>query len=321
MKKVPWFIHPLFVFITSLVALGTSFYLYLHWYLKVSDKLNEFLQKYNLEEGQISGPQIILTVIILSILVVIIIASLILIFFYYQKAIRLYINQKNFIDGFTHELKTPIASLKLFTETFIKFDLPRDKQLSHLKLMLEDLSRLTNNVDRVLNIARLESRERDFEFKKMELAPFIKHFVLENSYFSKKIAISFVGFEQKYFLSINATLLELLMTNLIMNAYIYNQSKSPELRIEIEKIKGFLNIKFIDNGIGLNKKHLKLIFNKFYQVGRSEDMSAKGNGIGLSLVSLVAKAHGWKVRAESLGPNMGSEFILCVPIKKVEIVA
>ncbi len=74
-----------------------------------------------------------------------------------------------------------------------------------------------------------------------------------------------------------------------------------------------VTIRFIDNGIGIGKKEIKRIFKKFYQVGRSDDMSAKGCGLGLYLVQNIVRIHKWKIRAESNPESAGSIFIIEIP--------
>ena len=83
--------------------------------------------------------------------------------------------------------------------------------------------------------------------------------------------------------------------------------------IAFSLVKRRLNVHVADNGIGIEDKETKKIFRKFYQVGRSDDMTAKGTGIGLHLVQSIAKIHGGKVSAESMGPDKGSIFTLTLP--------
>jgi signal transduction histidine kinase len=116
-----------------------------------------------------------------------------------------------------------------------------------------------------------------------------------------------------FYYRINPSLFEMLLMNLFNNAVKYNNAAPPRLDISFQwQGKQFL-IQFKDNGIGLEKRHLKKIFKKFYQAGISEDMSAKGSGIGLYLVDSIARIHKGKIRAESEGPGKGSVFTLALP--------
>ena len=101
--------------------------------------------------------------------------------------------------------------------------------------------------------------------------------------------------------------------NLMTNALKYNESDKPKVDIRFEVEPRKLLIRFTDNGIGIEKKELRNIFRKFYQIGRADNMSAKGSGLGLFLVQTIAHIHKWKVRASSGGRGKGSEFMLILP--------
>ena len=104
--------------------------------------------------------------------------------------------------------------------------------------------------------------------------------------------------------------------NLITNASTYNTSVPPEVDISLQTGAGRLRIMFKDNGIGFDKREKTKIFKKFYQIGRSEDMSAKGSGIGLYLAQNIARIHRGKLKASSPGPGLGAVFTLSLPLHK-----
>jgi signal transduction histidine kinase len=111
----------------------------------------------------------------------------------------------------------------------------------------------------------------------------------------------------------------MMLMNLLTNAVKYNNSPQPTVDVDFEIHPRKLIIRFADNGIGIEKKELRKIFRKFYQVGRAEDMSAKGSGLGLYLVQNVARVHKWKVEAQSQGIGKGSTFSLTLPVNaKIE---
>jgi signal transduction histidine kinase len=109
------------------------------------------------------------------------------------------------------------------------------------------------------------------------------------------------------------SLFEMLLMNLATNAVKYNDKDCPQLDIRFSEDRFKRFIHFADNGIGFEKKEIRKIFRKFYQVGRFDDMSAKGTGLGLYLVQTVAKLHRWKVAAQSEGIGKGSMFTLTLP--------
>ena len=118
-----------------------------------------------------------------------------------------------------------------------------------------------------------------------------------------------------YYYRINPSLFEMLLMNLFTNAIKYNTADVAQIDIRFGPQKKHLHICFEDNGIGIEKAKIKKIFKKFYQVGRSTDMSAKGSGLGLHLVQNIARIHHGRVTATSNGPNRGSVFTLALPNK------
>lgn len=315
MFKAKWISHPLFIFIFSLCALGTSLYLYIHWYINLNDKFQAFISNYNISPKSIYNTQTWVEILTLSILVAIILAGLAIIFFYYSKLVRLYHHQQNFINGFTHELKTPIASLKLFIETFEKHDLERNDQLKYLQFMKKDIRRLTDNVERILSLSKLETKKTVVAFKSKDARESIRTIISKNDHLFEKCRINIEGEDEKdYRLSINYPLFEILITNLLSNSVQHNNSDNPEIWIKFSSDEGTIIIKVQDNGQGLDRRNLKNVFKKFYKVGKS----AKGSGLGLYIASLITKIHKGTIRAESHGLSKGSTFTITFPQKELK---
>lgn len=315
MDRSKWFLHPLLIFVISIVALGTSLIFYIYWYMEVSAGLNAVIQKFNLDSGNILTAQTWVVILVLSILVGLILIGMFIIFAYSQKMVQLYRLQRNFINNFTHELKTPVASLSLFLETFRKYELERNDQLKYIDYMLADVKRLTDNITRILNLARIESKSYTDEFTAQDPLEVIAGFLKKNCYLFADCRIRIID-RPAYpvYLRINPSLFEILIMNLVTNAIKYNTSEAPKIGIHVWTRSGKLQIQFKDNGIGFDKRQRKKIFKKFYQIGRSDDMSAKGSGIGLYLAQSIAKIHKGHVSADSPGPGEGAVFTLTLPL-------
>ncbi|MBC7430393.1 MAG: HAMP domain-containing histidine kinase [Bacteriovorax sp.] len=304
MIKSRWFYHPLFVFIFSLVALATSLFLYIRSYLRVNEALQEVVLKYNLNSKQIFQGETWVLILTLSLLVTVIIAGLLIIYIYYQKMIQLYRLQQNFINGFTHELKTPIASLQLFLETFSRHELERLEQLRYLDYMKRDTKRLSDNVNRILQLSRLEDRDVKAEFKDEDIVSIINQFIKNTPHLFDEGRVIFETDLESYFMQADFGLFEMILMNLVTNAFIYNNSREKIVRIKLEVIKNNVVLEIRDNGVGLDKHELKKVFKKFYQVGKS----TKGSGLGLYIVQSIAKLHRGEISAESAGPGNGATF-------------
>lgn len=314
MNSPRWFIHPFLIFILSIVALGMSLFLYIHWYIEASAGLRSVMDRFNLESGQLLAADTWVVVMVLSILVGVILMGIFTIFVYGQKTVQLYRLQNNFINNFTHELKTPVTSLKLFLQTFTRHELPRADQLKYIQYMIADVSRLTDNIDRILNLAKIESKSYAEEFVEADLVETLDVFFKNNGHLFQECKVQVHRPEKPLpDYRINMSLFEMLLMNLMTNAIKYNNSDQPQVDIRFIVNRNKLFMKFEDNGIGFDKKEIRKIFRKFYQIGRVDDLSAKGSGLGLHLVQTIARLHRWKVTARSEGIGKGSVFTLVMP--------
>lgn len=310
MIKSRWFYHPLFIFIFSLIALGSSLIIYIRSYLQVNAALEEVVLKYHLNTSSMLDTETWVIVLILSLLVAVILAGLLIIYIYYQKMIQLYHLQQNFINGFTHELKTPIASLQLFLETFARHELPRDEQLKYLEYMKRDTLRLSDNVNRILNLGRLEDRNFKADFVEQDLVVLIEQFLSSTPHLFEEGKVTFHSEVRSLILPIDTALFEMLMMNLITNALIYNKSALKTVEIELSVINKQAILDFRDNGMGIDRNLAKKIFKKFFQVGKT----TKGSGLGLYIVQSIAKLHKGDIQAISMGPGTGSVFRLTLKL-------
>jgi signal transduction histidine kinase len=312
-----WYFHPILVFISSIIALAVSLFLYIYWYVEVSAGLKNLARRYNLDPNHFFDAQTWVVILVLSILVGIILVGMLIIFIYNQKTLQFYRMQHNFINNFTHELKTPATSIKLYLETFQRHELPRDDQLKYIGYMIRDVTRLSENIGRILDLARIESGSYESEFKAVNLIEAAEAFCRMNAHLFQGCDIQIHRpADEPPLYPVNVPLFEMLLMNLLNNAVKYNASERPRVDIRFVPQRHKLQIRFEDNGIGIEKREIRKIFKKFYQVGRSDDMSAKGSGIGLYLVRQIAGIHKGKISAESKGAGHGSTLTLTLPLKR-----
>ena len=316
MSRTKWLIHPVFILVISVLALVTSLFLYIYWYIEISSGLKTIVKRFNLDTGQFLTSHTWFVIMVLTMLVGVIIMGIFIIFVYNLKTLRLYRLQHNFINNFTHELKTPVTSLKLYLETFLKHELSREDQLKYTRYMLNDTGRLSEDINRILNLAQIESKNKTDEFVLRDLPETIAIFHRNNSHLFGNCDIRVhLPEKETFFYRIIPPMFEMLLMNLFTNAIKYNNADRRRIDVTFEKKHKKLMIRFKDNGIGIDKSERKKIFKKFYQVGRSEDMSAKGSGIGLYLVDHIAKIHKGKITVESAGLDKGSVFSLILPLR------
>jgi signal transduction histidine kinase len=268
--------------------------------------LQEVVLKYHLSAKQIFESETWVIILILSILVAIILAGLFIIYIYYQKMIQLYHLQQNFINGFTHELKTPIASLQIFIETFGRHELSREDQLKYLDFMKRDIKRLSDNVRRILHLGSLEDKSFKAAFKEKDLVEVINNFLRNTPHLFEEGQITFETSLDSLIFKMDEELMEMLLMNLVNNALIYNHSEEKKIVIKLEKSEKKIYLSVIDNGVGIEKNQLKKIFKKFYQIGKT----TKGSGLGLFIVSNIARIHNGEITAFNNGISNGTTFQL-----------
>jgi signal transduction histidine kinase len=310
MKK-KFLIGPIPILVLTLIATGAALWMSIYSNLEFNEKLKKTITQFKLNEKMIADSETWTTTVLLIIFFVIIIAGMATIFTYYQKLQNLYQLQENFISNFTHELKTPVASIKLYLETMMKRDVEPEKRQEFIKLMLKDTDRLHQNIEQILQTSKIESKKDFFKTQDIELGEFLGEFV-------KKVEHLFpdrLTYENKLkgnsYTKIDPILFESLLINLINNGVKYNSSEKPEVKIILTSNLGTLRIDVVDNGIGIDIKDHKKIFKKFFRVFGSEK-KIKGTGLGLYLVSQIMNLHKGKISLTS-EMGKGSVFHLELP--------
>ncbi len=308
-----WYLHPVFIFACSIISLATALVLTIYWYMDITAALEVIIKKFHIDPGQIFPSRTGMTILVLTLLVTVVLAGIFLAFIYYQRTVRLFTLQHNFIYNFTHELKTPVTSLKIYLETFLRHPMGPDEIKKYSQYMLNDVSRLIDNINSILNLARIESRSYGAELTRENVVELIRKFCDKHGSLFHECLITVHAPPDPFQYPVNLLLFEMLLMNILSNAVKYNDSGNPRVDICFRSTRQKRYIDFIDNGIGIEKSEIKKIFRKFYQADSGGGGYVKGSGLGLYLVFSIAKIHGWKVTAQSQGRGKGSVFTLSLP--------
>jgi two-component system phosphate regulon sensor histidine kinase PhoR len=226
---------------------------------------------------------------------------------------RLNRRQANFIDSVTHELKSPIASIKLCLQTLDMRSVSPEQQREFHRFMMEDIQRLDSLIDHLLAVARLDHAERDEQLEDVPLAALLKNCAAE---VRRRYELN----PDQIRLEIEPCVargrprdLEMVIVNLMDNAAKYGAAEAQVL-VQTAMHKGNrVVIKISDNGKGVNFDLRRKIFQRFYRGGSELERTTKGTGLGLFIVkSLVSKMKG-KIHVHGRGPLRGATFEVELP--------
>jgi two-component system sensor histidine kinase SenX3 len=248
-----------------------------------------------------------------------IIAGMVLNTIFLVREIRRNEQHDSFINAVTHELKTPVASIRLYLQTLQTRELDEAKRREFYRIMLEDSDRLLQTIEQVLQAGSSGSRWRRIARTRVDLADVARECV-ELARTRYHLAPGALAYEQnlgphstKPIVIGDPDELKAAVWNLIDNAIKYSTGQ-VQVRVVLDETEGQrFAIRVIDQGVGISPAELKRIFRRFYRIPASVAMRAKGSGLGLFIVRSVAKKHGGRAFAESDGQGRGSTFTLLLP--------
>ena len=244
---------------------------------------------------------------------------------FFAFAISIIVRQKklsevknDFINNMTHELKTPIATIRISSESLLNFDenTPMEKRLRYAGIIYKENKRLEQQVERVLNIARLERRAVKINLEQIDWHEIINE-CKESFEFSQ---LDEDGSEIKTSLEATNSIvmadrmhLTNVINNLIDNAVKYSEAPA-DIEIRSYNQKQMVYVSITDKGKGIAKEDLRYIFDKFYRVPTGNLHDVKGFGLGLFYVKSIMEELGGGVKVKS-NLGKGSEFTIFLPVK------
>lgn len=245
-----------------------------------------------------------------------IITGLILNTIFLVREIRRNEQHDAFLNSVTHELKTPIASIKLYLETLKARDLTPEKRLEFYDIMLADNERLLSTVEQVLQASRTREKNRQLNVADINIAELIADTIslVRSRKHLDAAAIRFSKPEKAVNVRGDRAELQTAFANLLDNAVKYS-CDDPRVSVRLKTSSGDMAEVYIrDHGIGMAKHELKRIFRRFYRVPNKSANAAKGTGLGLAIVRSVIDKHGGRIRAQSKGEGKGTTFLVQLPI-------
>jgi two-component system sensor histidine kinase SenX3 len=252
-----------------------------------------------------------------TLLAVAIISGVVLNTIFLVREIRRNAQHDAFINAVTHELKTPVASIRLYLETLQTRALEEDKRQQFYGIMLEDSKRLLGTIEQVLRTGRMGAASRKLNLSRIDLDDVIEQ-CLERARALHRVSPESLQYHPGPAATVAGDRedVEAAVSNLIDNALKFS-GNDVKVTVETANIDGkYVSLRVTDHGPGIPKTELKRIFKRFYRVPGALATRVKGTGLGLFIVRAVAKRHGGRVWAESEGPGRGATFVLQLPIAK-----
>jgi two-component system phosphate regulon sensor histidine kinase PhoR len=230
--------------------------------------------------------------------------------YYWQRNLITHTNE--FINNFTHELKTPVFSIGLASKLLDQSATAAQKPV--LEIIRQQVAKLSDHIDRVLDLASLEARRKVFNLEIVDFRPFLQKLCED---FKTLMAMEGVTFSYdlepgEYWMETEVFHLENAINNLLDNAKKY--ADNPRVHLKATTGGNKLAVQISDNGRGIDEQDQKRIFQKHFRVTQGDLHNVKGYGLGLSYVKKVIDATGGKIKVESK-KDEGTRITLEIPIR------
>ncbi len=228
-------------------------------------------------------------------------------------------NRKMLVSSISHDLKTPITSIKGYVEGILDkvADTP-EKRVKYLKTIYQKAVQIDSMIDDLLLYSKLDLKQIPFNFEKTDIAKYFQDCIeeVEADMERNGILISFTKtISDEIYVSIDRAQIKRVVLNLLENAAKY---KSPDregiIKITLRQAADFVIIEVKDNGIGIPKVNLPFIFDRFYRADTART-KAEGSGLGLAIARQIVEGHGGKIWARSI-ENEGTEFMVSIKKEK-----
>ena len=217
----------------------------------------------------------------------------------FRKEVSLARQQKNFLLAVTHELKSPIASVKLYLQTLQKRELEREKQNEIVAKAIADTDRLGSLVENLLLATKIDRSDYTLYFEEVNLSDLITQIVAthpENKRLKTEI-------QQGIKMQADKLAFTSVVVNLLENALKYSEQT---VTVKLQRDKNIL-LSIIDNGSGIPDEEKQKVFEKFYRIGNEDTRKSKGTGLGLYIVKNLVERHNGTIQIRNNQPS-GSIF-------------
>lgn len=218
--------------------------------------------------------------------------------------------RKNYVGNIAHELKTPIFSIQAYLHTLLEGGLyDQNINKDYLKRAVDNTERLQNIIEDLDIITKLEDGKAELDIKRFEIKELVKDLFLDLKSMAKKKKISFQfkeGASSPFYVLADREAIRQVFTNLLVNSIKYGKDGGIT-KVSFYDMDTEILVEISDTGIGIDEKHLKHVFDRFYRIDASRSRAQGGSGLGLSIVKHIIEAHDQTINVRST-LNIGSTF-------------
>ncbi len=320
MRRLRWLFQPVLIFVVAQVSWALLMFVWIRWYLMRNQEIDALLQRFPLKDTLVTGQWVVLLEGCL--LMAIILVGLYVIFVSLRKQTKLAKLQDSILSSVTHELKTPLASIRLYAETMLLRSVSETERETFLRRTLAETERLQKLIDTVLISARMEADPALKEVERVDALEIITNawrrvteragekraFTLE-----RRIATD----DGQFVITCNSHQLAIVFDNILGNAVKYTSEKG-NIVLRVEATSSLLRVRITDDGMGIERRDLKKVFNRFFRAEKNSLKKVHGSGLGLFVCQTIVKAHKGRIFAVSEGQGKGSTFYVELPRDPVD---
>ena len=220
--------------------------------------------------------------------------------------------RNNFVSDVSHELRTPMTTIGGFVDGILDGTIPKDMQESYLKIVKDEVLRLTKLVNKFLDVTRLQSDNLILEYRDFDIAELIRMVIisLETKIKEKNLLVNLKFEYDSMFVYADQDSIKRVITNLLDNAIKFTEN-GGEIVVSIKKKRQETEISVYNSGFGISDDEKLYIFNRFYKADKSRSENKEGNGIGLFIVKGILSKHGKEIKVKSKEGEF-AEFTFCL---------
>ncbi len=226
-------------------------------------------------------------------------------------------SRQNFVSNVSHELKTPLSSIKVLSESILlQKDVPRETYIEFLEDITSEIDRMTEIINDLLTLVKLDQKEIPITFTEIELNQLIIDITkrMKPLADSKKIELNYILLKEKVLADIYKTKFVLAISNLVENAIKYTAEKGfITITVDSDHQNVFLSVS--DTGIGIAEEEINKIFERFYRVDKTRNRETGGTGLGLSITHSTILMHNGSIKVSSKEQE-GTTFLVCIPLRQ-----